>query len=151
MNIKSFATGIIFLLLSLSVQAQPPAPVSLNTVLSCEQEVGNPWYELGLIPFKNGSGYLLALVIHDDITQTSHLIRESFVYETKLQDSKNYENGKKTLRLTVTYDGARMDRGLLTWVDEKSSSLQLDLSCYTNGLLVYDRISQPQPRISVGN
>ncbi|MEK2644045.1 hypothetical protein [Bdellovibrio sp. BCCA] len=147
---KPFAMGLLGLLISVCSFAQTPGPLSLSTTISCDQVAGDLWYEIGLVPFTSKDGYLIAIVLHDEKKQTSRLVMETSVYETKNNESLVFENANGSLRLVVDYKGPYLDKGMLSILKDGQNVMH-ELDCYKNGRITYDRISKPQPRISVGS
>lgn len=148
---KPFAMGLLSLLISVCAFAETPAAFTALTSISCEQENGNQWYEVGLLPFENKNGYLMAVVLHNDDDQSSHLVLETPVQQVGSKNSLTFENASSTVRLVVTYNNTRLYKGTLTILKDGPGDMTQELSCYKQGRITYDRISKPQPRISVGS
>ncbi|WP_374077257.1 hypothetical protein [Bdellovibrio bacteriovorus] len=148
---KPFAMGLLSLFISVSAFAETPAAFTALTSISCEQENGDQWYEVGLLPFENKNGYLMAVVLHDDNDQSSRLVLETPVQQVEGKNTLVFENARSTVRLVVTYNNTRLSKGTLTILKDGPGGLTQELSCYKQGRITYDRISKPQPRISVGS
>lgn len=149
---KPFAMGLLSLFVSLfSYAGEGPSALTAKTSISCEQVTGSSWYEIGLMPFESKRGYLIAVVLHDEESQSSRLVLETSVYETKTNNDVTFENAKGTVRLIVNYNGVKLYQGTLSILKDGPGSVHQEVECYKNGTITYDRISKPQPRISVGS
>ncbi len=155
---KTLLFGLLAMLLPhFSFAANVPTGISLNTFFSCEQIDGNPWYEVGLVPFANReSGFLFVVLVHDEETGSTNLVQEIPVlqsypsyYVTAFSDPRGNNS------LAVTFRGERPETRysgtLELWQNDPAKAMKIDVTCVQNGSISYDRVAKPQPRISVGN
>ncbi|WII72232.1 hypothetical protein QJS83_17350 [Bdellovibrio sp. 22V] len=150
---KQFALGLLATLVTLSASANTPiAEFTVKTYISCEQDDGDQWYEIGIVPFSRKDHYMMVVVYHSDDDQSTRLIKEipvNMYWENKEQV---FETAKQDMKLTVRYRDGQAAVASFGLLKDGPGSIWIErLICYQRGDITYDRIAIPQPRISVGN
>jgi len=156
--VKTLLFGLLAMLLPhFSFAANVPTGISLNTFFSCEQIDGNPWYEVGLVPFANReSGFLFVVLVHDEDTNSTTLVQEIPVLQSYPSHyTITFSDPRGNNSLSVNFGGKRLetryDGTLALWQEDSAKAIKVNVECTQNGSISYDRVAKPQPRISVGN
>lgn len=136
--------------LSFSLAAQA-SQTTVKTAYTCEQDDGDIWYSIGLVPSLAPSKFNTVVVLNNEDDGT----------KTRLDDSaatlkaSGYgvivfnKNGSVKLVMDGRENGAS---GTLTILaDGPGNAVETPVICYKNSEITYDSNVSPEPRISVTN
>ncbi|KYG60960.1 hypothetical protein AZI86_18760 [Bdellovibrio bacteriovorus] len=140
---------LAFATLSLSFAAQA-SQTTVKTAYTCEQDDGDIWYSIGLVPSLAPSKFNTVVVLNNEDDGT----------KTRLDDSaatlKSNGSGvivfNKDASIKLVMDGKENGAsGTLTILADGPGDIETAVICYKNSEITYDSNSSAEPRISVGN
>ena len=143
-------TLLAFILPSLFViAANAKTQMTQKTLVTCQQEDGDQWIEVGVTPYTKGN-FRLAVVIHNTDDGSAKLEQEVVVAAKVNTAAKLVLSDKfETTKLAVN---KRTKLGQFFLLKDGPGSLQDDrMSCYFNSTITWDTNSALEPRLSVGN
>jgi len=127
------------------------ATITVKTQYSCEQEDGDQWYSVGLVPSLAPSGYNLLVVYNNEDNGRKTLLADTAATVSKSTSGLVYENKLKTLRLVISKVRSDYTGKFSMIKDGPGSFSNLHLDCFYKNDISYNQKIGIQPRISVGN
>lgn len=133
--------------LTITVSAQ--ANTSVKAAYVCEQEDGDQWYSVGLVPSLAPSKYNIVVVYNNEDDGTKTRLEDSAASLHANGQGLIAYNKSSTMKLEIaTLENGSV--GALTMLADGPGSAKIDLICYTDSDISYDSLVEAEPRISVG-
>lgn len=121
--------------------AESTAQTTVETVITCNQDDGDQWVQIG-IALNDGPGLRALVVVNDVDDDSSKLVMDRQVFSTKKDGKTIYEDSHKTIRLVVFRDSSRFHelQGDLSVIQDGPGSLRQEgLFCYERSNISFDK------------
>lgn len=140
-----------FLSLSFFFTTAHASEQTVKTLVTCEQDDGDLWYSVGLVPSLAPSKYNVVVVLNNEDNGTKKRLDDSAAVIKKQASEITVFNkaGDAKLVISSLKNGAPGQFTILA--DGPGEIVNTPMICYTDSSITYDTNSSPQPRLTVGN
>ena len=141
-----YIIAISAIAISFSAQA---SQTTVKTAYTCEQDDGDQWYSVGLVPSLAPSKFNMLVVFNNEDTGSKTRLEDSAAHFKTFGRGLIAFNKDATMKLEMgsLENGAS---GALKILVDGPGSKTIELICYQDSEITYDSQSQAEPRISVG-
>ena len=134
----NFSVFLTFLILTTSLFANAGA-ITVKTKLTCEQQDGDQWYSVGIVPSTANSGVNIVTVKNNDDDGSRERVVDAPAILTP-RDTKDitYENMDSTVKLVVSRSNHGIKAVFFLLKDGPGSIQNMKMDCFVNSEIIYN-------------